>query len=96
MLKYPTKTGKPLLLHVLDAAGRALPVGAEVLDTAGNPVTLVGQGSHIFLRTERREGKLEVRWGTGATQRCAFEYRFPSETGTDNPLPRSQSTCVAA
>jgi len=96
MLKYPTKTGKPLLLHVLDATGRALPVGAEVLDTAGNPVTLVGQGSHIFLRTERREGKLEVRWGTGATQRCAFEYRFPSETGTDNPLPRSQSTCVAA
>ncbi|NWL80839.1 fimbrial biogenesis outer membrane usher protein [Pseudomonas taiwanensis] len=77
MLKYPTITGEPVLLLVRDDNGEMLPVGAEVLDAQGNSLTLVGQGSRVFIRAAEREGELTVRWGQGEDRQCRVHYRLP-------------------
>lgn len=84
MLKYPTVTGEPVLLLVRDDTGAMLPVGAEVLDAQGNSLTLVGQGSRVFIRAAEREGELSVRWGQGEDRQCRVRYRLPPTTAKGN------------
>ena len=78
MLKYPTLTGEPVLLTLRDDRGEALPVGAEVLDAKGNSLTLVGQGSRVFIRAAEREGELTVPWGEGRERECRVRYQLPA------------------
>lgn len=94
MLKYPTSRGKPLLLRLLDEQGEHLPVGAEVLDAMGNSLTLVGQGSQVFLRVREATGELQVRWGEGLQRQCRANYRLPATAAGDNPFQQAEAQCV--
>ncbi|MDT4801516.1 Outer membrane usher protein HtrE [compost metagenome] len=94
MLKYPTVTGKPLLLLLRDEHGQNLPVGAEVLDAEGNSLTLVGQGSRVFLRSEGDGGQLLVRWGEGPDRQCRVDYRMPEEQDRGAaPFQQAEAVC---
>ncbi|MBO3277694.1 fimbrial biogenesis outer membrane usher protein [Pseudomonas sp. Milli4] len=94
MLKYPTVTGKPLLLLLRDDSGQNLPVGAEVLDAEGNSLTLVGQGSRVFLRSEEKQGQLLVRWGEGPDRQCRVDYRMPKEQARGGaPFQQAEAVC---
>lgn len=93
VLKYPTKSGKPLLLTLRDDQGQPLPVGAEVLDAKGESLTLVGQGSRVFLRSEGQQGQILVRWGDGAERQCQVDYRLPAEK-SDKKAPFLQAEAV--
>ncbi|MNN16265.1 Outer membrane usher protein HtrE precursor [compost metagenome] len=94
LLKYPTVTGKPLLLLLRDERGQNLPVGAEVLDAEGNSLTLVGQGSRVFLRTDGKQGQLLVRWGESPDRQCRVNYRMPKEQDKgDKPFQQAEAVC---
>ncbi|MHB9799155.1 fimbria/pilus outer membrane usher protein [Pseudomonas sp. MT3] len=80
MLKYPTVAGKPVLLQVTRDDGIAIPLGAEVLDADGKPLSMVGQGGQIFLRGIAEQGRLLIRWGEGEGQSCRLGYSLPSES----------------
>ncbi|WP_235978914.1 fimbria/pilus outer membrane usher protein [Zestomonas carbonaria] len=95
MLKYPTVIGQPLLLTLRDEAGKQLPVGADVLDGAGNSLAMVGQGSRVFLRSEERQGHLQVRWGEGPDRQCQVNYQLPGEAGEDTvPFLQAEAVCT--
>lgn len=94
MLKYPTLRGKPLLLRLFDEQGGNLPVGAEVLDAAGNSLTLVGQGSQVFLRVGEPAGELQVRWGEGSQRQCRAQYRLPAKAAAGQPFQQADARCV--
>ncbi|MCY1408430.1 Outer membrane usher protein HtrE [compost metagenome] len=79
MLKYPTITGKPVLITVSRQDGQPFPLGAEVLDTKGNAIAMVGQGGRIFLRGLAQQGRLQVKWGSRGGQSCHFNYQLPRE-----------------
>ena len=56
------------------ADGAPLPFGAEVYDLEdGEVIGSVGQGSRIVMRV-RDEGRVSVRWGSKADQRCRIDY----------------------
>ncbi|MDF3931444.1 fimbria/pilus outer membrane usher protein [Pseudomonas citronellolis] len=94
LLRYPTRSGRPLLLELRDEQGGRLPVGAEVLDgDAGVSLTLVGQGSRVFLRAERSEGELLVRWGEGPDRQCRVAYRVPPKEAEQQPLFHLRAVC---
>lgn len=98
MLEFPTVNGKPMLLQLRDAKGRELPIGAEVLDSAGNAFTMVGQGGRVFLRTERPEGTVTVRWGDSPDQQCKADYRLPESKSSEHEngaFLQASSICVA-
>ncbi|KES21453.1 MULTISPECIES: fimbria/pilus outer membrane usher protein [unclassified Pseudomonas] len=94
MLKYPTVSGQPLLLRLLDEQGNNLPVGAEVLDAKGNSLTLVGQGSRVFLRLRDTSGELQVRWGEGPQRQCRARYQVPAAAGDGKPFQQAEAVCV--
>ncbi|MDF3931448.1 fimbria/pilus outer membrane usher protein [Pseudomonas citronellolis] len=95
LLKYPTVTGKPVLLTLRDEQGQALPVGAEVLDAKGGSLTLVGQGSRVFLRSEAQRGRILVRWGEGAARECQADYQLPAaRSDSTAPFLQAEALCV--
>ncbi|MEL7939286.1 fimbria/pilus outer membrane usher protein [Pseudomonas delhiensis] len=93
LLRYPTRNGQPLLLTLRDAAGGKLPVGAEVLDVAGTSLTLVGQGSRVFLRADQAQGELLVRWGASADRQCRASYQLPEGKPEGQPFFLVESLC---
>ncbi|POA19242.1 fimbrial biogenesis outer membrane usher protein [Pseudomonas sp. FW300-N1A1] len=95
MLKYPTTTGAPVLMQVMRDDGELVPLGAEVLDSKGNNLTMVGQGGKIFLRGLEPKGVLIAKWGDGSGQRCRIEYQLPEQAEKDAPFMKASATCRA-
>lgn len=82
-LSFKTTKGQALIIHAQGPDGLSLPFGAEVLDTRNQVVGIVGQGSRIYLRTEAKQGLLQVKWGTQPTQQCSVNYHATLNNGTD-------------
>lgn len=95
MLKYPTTTGAPVLMQVMRDDGELVPLGAEVLDSKGNNLTMVGQGSKIYLRGLVPKGELIAKWGDSSGQRCRIEYQLPEQAEKDAPFIKVSATCRA-
>ncbi|MEH6484752.1 MULTISPECIES: fimbria/pilus outer membrane usher protein [Pseudomonas] len=89
-LEYPTVTGSPLLLRV--KRDPKIPFGAQVLDAAGEQVSLVGQGGLIFIRGEYPE--LRVVWGQGIDESCTLVYDRP-EDAPDGNYVQVQAQCIS-
>ncbi|SDV01866.1 fimbria/pilus outer membrane usher protein [Pseudomonas mucidolens] len=77
LVQYPTISGTPVLLHVTRDDGKSLPMGAQVEDTEGNYLTMVGQGGRLFMRTNQNRGELVIRWGSKKRQSCRAQYTLP-------------------
>lgn len=77
-LSYPTRSGTPILLKVRQRDGQPIPVGAEVSDSQGKWLSLVGQGGRIFLRVADEQGRVWVSWGKDRGERCQVAYSLPA------------------
>jgi len=77
-VKFRTRIGTALLIKAIPKNDIAIPMGAEVYDEQNQPIGLAGQGGQIYVRVERPEGTLTVRWGENAY--CVLPYNL---TGTD-------------
>ncbi|HHQ4312695.1 TPA: fimbria/pilus outer membrane usher protein [Serratia fonticola] len=94
MLKYETEIGAPVMLQASRTDGKPIPLGAEVLDDKGQYLAMVGQGDLIFARGLAQEGRLTVKWGQGANQRCSLQYRLPANVATMQDYPKVAAKCV--
>ena len=75
LLSYPTRRSRPVLVDGKQRDGAPLPFGAEVYDLEdGEVIGSVGQGSRIVMRVRKDEGRVSVRWGSKADQRCRIDY----------------------
>lgn len=79
VLSYPTVAGQPVLLKLQNDKGEPLPVGAEVIDVTNNSLTLVGQGSRVFLRVQAPQGRVKVQWGKSVDRQCVADYSLPAD-----------------
>ncbi|WP_461600031.1 fimbria/pilus outer membrane usher protein [Achromobacter marplatensis] len=75
--------GRAAVLEARRADGTALPFGAQVLDSAGQTVGVVGQGSRVIANAlAKDEGVLNVRWGGANDEHCQLAYRLsPAKIG---------------
>jgi outer membrane usher protein len=64
-----------MLLHQSNDA--PIPFGAEVVDTKGDNVGWVTQGSRALFHSNAPEGYLVVKWEEGAWQSCKVRYSLP-------------------
>ncbi|WP_241291701.1 fimbria/pilus outer membrane usher protein [Burkholderia stabilis] len=97
MLRYPTVSGRAVLIDATRTNGEALPFGADVVDADGNSVGAVGQAGRIFARLAANDATLSVRWGTANDQQCAMRVTLPAvaeRKGKTNEVERMQLTCV--
>lgn len=94
-LKYTTRQGLPILItaHYM---GNGVPFGASVMDVDGNNVGSVGQGGLIYARVNKEQGRLIVKWGSGASEQCEVGYRLmPTVKGQKNTIQRFDTECYS-
>lgn len=74
MLEFESISGQAMLISAVREDGRPLPFGADVLDTNGAIVGMVGQGGKAFVRVPREHKRLTVQWGSTDASRCHLSY----------------------
>ncbi|WP_312078495.1 fimbria/pilus outer membrane usher protein [Leclercia sp.] len=90
---FRTRTGTALLIRTRFKDGQPVPLGADVLDEKGDIVGMAGQGGQIYVRAEKTEGELVVRWGDDAEDKCRMPYKFPAAK-QGNALLKLDAVCV--
>ena len=74
--------------------GAPLPFGAEVYDLEdGEVIGSVGQGSRIVMRVRKDEGRVSVRWGSKADQRCRIDYALSERERGQSGFDVVESVC---
>jgi outer membrane usher protein len=76
---FKTNVGNAILIKAQRADGVAVPMGAEVLNDSGSVIGMVGQGSQAYLRTDKLEGTLILRWGDDPDEQCRMDYDLEGE-----------------
>lgn len=90
---FRTRRGTAMLIKSLLPDGAPVPLGADVLDEAGNTVGMAGQGGQVYVRSEQEKGRLVVRWGDGATERCGLAFDLTGRARSQ-PLVRLSAVCL--
>ncbi|HGM5492590.1 TPA: fimbria/pilus outer membrane usher protein [Serratia fonticola] len=90
-LHFKTIRGQAVLIKVQRPDGSTIPMGTSVLDKNNNDVGMVGQANQVYLRSDKQQGKLTLRWGKGATQQCSMSYQLPPPS--DEPILLLHATC---
>ena len=92
-LKYETRKGYPLLIR-LNKEAFTVPFGAEVTDTKGNSVGVVGQGAEVYVRVEAQSDILHVQWGAAANEQCNIRYSLTDAQMKSNALTQLAAACT--
>ena len=91
-INYPTQTGTPMLIKVHRHNGEKLPFGTSVVDEQAQNVGIVGQGSRIFLRSDKTHGRLTAHWGDD-NQSCTFEFSTDNATSSAGGYKLLEAQC---
>ncbi|AWH33921.1 fimbria/pilus outer membrane usher protein [Stenotrophomonas sp. SAU14A_NAIMI4_8] len=78
--------GRSVLIHATQADGSSIPFGADVLDSEGNAVGVVGQASRLWMRGVADRGDLFVKWGESPDQQCRVSYSLPASPADGLPI----------
>ncbi|MGG6134646.1 fimbria/pilus outer membrane usher protein [Pantoea allii] len=74
---FRTLRGYPVMLKTGTNRETTVPVGADLLDDAGNRVGTFGQGGNAWLRVAKTQGQLKAVWGEDAKASCLIDYHIP-------------------
>lgn len=80
LLQFATDVGYSLLLSGKKANGEPLPFGAVVLDSEGQNIGYIAQGSQAIVRVRELEGRLYVQWDKSEQGQCAIDYRVDAKS----------------
>ncbi|PIF15130.1 outer membrane usher protein [Candidatus Pantoea floridensis] len=73
-VKFSTLRGNAVLISLNE--GITPPMGADVRDSEGTLIGVVGQGSQLYARVPHTSGSLKVSWN-GNTNHCLVNYQIP-------------------
>lgn len=79
LLPFDTDVGHTALLVARQADGAPPPFGADVLDSEGRSVGVVGQAGNIFVRNVAPGAALTVRWGRRTQDQCIVRMEAEGE-----------------
>jgi outer membrane usher protein len=89
---FRTRSGIAMLIKAHFAEDEMLPMGADVLDEAGNIIGMTGQGGQIYVRSETLKGQLTVIWGEDPADRCHLPFAVPASEAK-KPMVQLSSRC---
>ena len=74
LLRFSTLTGHAVLIRSTLPDGKPLPLGADVLNSDGAAIGMVGQGGQLYARVPSDRGVVTVKWGERHEDRCTIPY----------------------
>ncbi|MFC4703886.1 fimbria/pilus outer membrane usher protein [Paraburkholderia caffeinitolerans] len=74
LLRFATLTGHAVLIRSTLPDGKPLPLGADVLNSEGAAIGMVGQGGQVYARVPADRGVVTVKWGERHEDQCALAY----------------------
>lgn len=94
-LTYRTNKGIPILIYST-YKNESLPFGANVFDSEGNEVGIVGQGGVLYARVSNSTDYILVKWGSNDAEQCRINYSVTYEDGLDEVkvLKKNNMLCV--
>ena len=78
-VNFVTKLGKAIYIRSLKPSGETLPFAAEVLDSKGEYVGIVAQGSLVYLRSDTLADTVTVKWGDKQDEQCSIQYDIANQ-----------------
>ncbi|WP_406908519.1 fimbria/pilus outer membrane usher protein [Klebsiella oxytoca] len=87
-VKFSILHGYPMLINI--NYNKPLPLGATVYNNKDNPVGTVGQNNQAWVRNDKLEDNLIVKWGNNYS--CNLHYRI-SDADKDVPIIKTQGEC---
>ncbi len=91
--EFKTKSGFPLLIKAKTPNGEALPFASNVYNSKGEAVGVVSQGSQIFIRTDKKQDTVVVKWGDDETKQCHVTYDLNSKALPDTGYKVIEEQC---
>ena len=80
LVKFETVSGRAVVIKATHMNGKPLPFAAQVFDEHGHEIGVIGQAGKAFVRGVADQGRLTVRWNTGAQDQCFIHYHLPPHT----------------
>ncbi|QBR02345.1 fimbrial biogenesis outer membrane usher protein [Paraburkholderia pallida] len=74
LLRFSTLTGHAVLIRSTLPDGKPLPLGADVLNSDGAAIGMVGQGGQVYARVPSERGVVTVKWGGQHEDQCTIPY----------------------
>ena len=78
-VNFKTKSGFQLLIKSSAPDGSPLPFASNVYNDQNEIVGVVSQGSQIFIRTDKLNDVVTVKWGELASQQCQVGYNIDKQ-----------------
>lgn len=78
---FTTLRGQAVLITTHLPEGNYPPMGADVVDAAGDSKGMVGQGGQIYARIAEQSGILTIKWGESMNEQCEVHYTLPARSG---------------
>jgi outer membrane usher protein len=94
MLKFAAILGHTILVEGRLTSGAPLPFGADVFDEQNQQVGAVGQAGRLEARVSQAQGRLTVKWGESADQRCALTYAVPEDSDHQHKIVQLKALCA--
>ncbi|WP_408495702.1 fimbria/pilus outer membrane usher protein [Paraburkholderia xenovorans] len=96
MLRYPTVSGRPVLIRSSLPDGQPLPFGSSVFDEKGKAVGTVTQGGQIYARLNSKHERLTLKYGPADASQCTIDVTLDDPTPRTGPIRymRLQARCV--
>lgn len=95
LVKFKTESGRTLIARVRRDNHEFAPFGAEVFDSKGVPLGVIGQGGQVLLRGVGSSGTLTTRWKNekGIPNTCSFAYRSAPDAKSTHKYQEMNVTC---
>lgn len=92
-ITFRTLTGYPVLIKTELPDGDVVPMGADVHNSKGAIVGMVGQAGQAYLRAETLTGRLSIVWGDSNSERCTLNYDL-GHPAKDQPIINIRALCT--
>lgn len=91
---FSTKKGYAIYIAAKTSTGENLPFAAQVFDQNNESVGIVAQGSMVYLRTQKAQDQLYVKWGDDSAEQCEITYDVTAQLAQDQQnLIMTEAVC---
>jgi outer membrane usher protein len=94
LVNFKAIAGHTILIEGRLLSGGPLPFGADVFDEQNQQIGAVGQAGRLEARVTQMQGRLTVKWGEGADQRCELTYAVPPDTDHQHKIVQLKAVCA--